>query len=285
MSVFLSACLDHGAAPMHAAIDATLQPQHTTDEVGGHIGLGWLLTDDPDVPVAWHNGATAGSHAFVAFSPKTGAGIAILANVQQGSEALGFSLLGAKPPQPKVETVKDARSYIGRYPLSAAFAIEITEVNGSLRGQATGQPAFGLRAIGPDRFAIVGVVAEISFERGADGKVAALVLHQNGADQRALRGELPPLPKEITLPLESLRAYAGDYPLTPQFVLTVSEADRALFVQATGQPKLPVFASARDEFFYKVVNAQISFQRDAAGNVIGLVLHQNGRDLPAKKTQ
>lgn len=283
LAVFLSACLGQGGSPLHAAIGATMQPQHAADDVGGQIGLGWLMTDDAERPIYWHNGATAGSHTFVAFSPKTGTGIAILANVQLGSEALGFSLLGGKPPQPKADTVKDAAAYAGRYPLTPAFAIDITEVNGALRCQATGQPAFGMRAVAPDRFAIVGVPAEISFERGADGKVVALVLHQNGMDQRAPRGELPPPPKEITLPVETVREYAGEYPLTPQFVLTVTEAAGALFVQATGQGRAPVFASAKDEFFYKIVNARISFQRDATGKVDGLILHQNGRDMPAKK--
>lgn len=285
MAIFLSACLGQKETPLRAAIDATLQPQHTADDVGGHIGLGWLLTDDPEQPVIWHNGATAGSHAFVAFSPKTGAGVAILANVQLGTEALGFSLLGAKPARPKVGTVKDASTYLGRYPLTVTFAIDITEVNGVLRGQATGQPSFGMRAIAPDRFAIVGVPAEISFERGAEGKVTALVLHQNGVDQRAPRGELPPPPQEVALPARILGEYAGDYPIAPSFVLTVTIEHGAVFIQATGQPKLPVFASGKDEFFYKIVNAQVSFQRDAGGKIAGLVLHQNGRDLPAKKTQ
>jgi serine-type D-Ala-D-Ala carboxypeptidase/endopeptidase len=283
LAIFLSACLGQGGNPLRVAINATLQPQHTADDVGGHIGLGWLMTDDAEHPVIWHNGATAGSHTFVAFSPKTGAGMAILANVQLGSEALGFSLLGAQPPQPKVETVKEASTYVGRYPLTAAFAIDITERDGALSGQATGQPAFGMRATAPDRFAIVGVPAEISFERGPDGKVTALVLHQNGLDQRAPRGALPPPPKELALPVETLREYAGEYPLAPQFRLTVTEEGGALFVQATGQGKAPVFASAKDEFFYTVVNAQISFQRDAAGKITGLILHQNGQNMPAKK--
>ena len=284
MAVFLAACLGKDSNPMRAAVEATIQPQHTADDVGGHIGLGWLLTDDVENPVVWHNGATAGSHAFVAFSPKTGAGIVILANVQQGSEALGFSLLGAKAPQPRNETIKDAASYAGRYPLSPAFAIDITEVGGALRGQATGQPSFGMRVVAPDRFAIVGVPAEISFERDGSGKITALVLHQNGLDQRAPRGELPPPRKEIVLPVETLREYAGEYPLTPQFVLTVTEADGALFAQMSGQGKLPVFASAKDEFFYKVVDAQITFQRDATGKVTGLTLHQNGQNMLANKT-
>lgn len=280
MAIFLAACLGQGANPLRAAIKATIQPQHALADVGGHIGLGWLITDGG---VIWHNGSTAGSHAFIAFNPKAGAGIVILANVQLPAEPLGFGALGAKPPQPKVETVKGAADYVGRYSLTPAFAIDVTEMNGTLHGQATGQPAFAMRAIAADRFAIVGVPAEISFERGADGKVSALVLHQNGVDQRAPRGELPPPPKEVTLRVETLREYVGEYPLAPRFVMTITEADGALFAQATGQGKAPVFASARDEFFYKVVNAQISFQRDATGKITGLILHQNGQNMPAKK--
>jgi hypothetical protein len=36
-------------------------------------------------------------------------------------------------------------------------------------------------------------------------------------------------------------------------------------------------------FFLKVVDAQITFVRDAAGTVTQLVLHQNGQDLPGRK--
>lgn len=284
MAIFLSACLGKDDRPLGAAFDATLQPQFPAEEVGGHIGLGWMLADDAQPVVAWHNGATAGSHTFVAFSREKGIGIAILANAQKGPETLGFELLGAKPPQPKVEAVKDAAGYVGRYPLSPSFAIDITEVNRGLRLQATGQPSLGLREIAPDRFAITGVPAEVSFERDGLGKVTTLVLHQNGIDRRGPRGELPPLPKEVTLPIKILQEYVGSYPLAPTFVLTVTEDHGALFVQATGQPRFPVFASAKDEFFLKAVNARISFQRDASNKINGMVLHQSGRDMAAPYT-
>ena len=55
-----------------------------------------------------------------------------------------------------------------------------------------------------------------------------------------------------------------------------------LFAQLTGQGKAPVFASAKDEFFYKIVNAQLSFVREG-GKVVALILHQNGRDQRAEK--
>jgi D-alanyl-D-alanine-carboxypeptidase/D-alanyl-D-alanine-endopeptidase len=282
MARFLAACL--GDSPLRASIDATLQPEFPAPDTGGQIGLGWMLADDGKVAVAWHNGATAGSHAFMAFNRRAGAGVVILANFQKGSEALGFGLLGTKQPQPKPEAVPDASGYVGRYPLSPVFAIDVTEGEGRLRLQCTGQPMLGLRPISPDRFAVGGVPAEVSFERDAQGKVTALVLHQNGRDLRGPRGELPPAPTEMALPVEVLRQYVGSYPLTPGFVIEVTEEGGALFAQATAQPKLPVFASAKDEFFYKIVNARLSFYRESSGMVIGLILHQNGRDLNAKKT-
>ena len=136
-----------------------------------------------------------------------------------------------------------------------------------------------------DEFFCKVVDARISFERDAAGKVTGLVLHQNGLDKHAPRGEAVPPPREIALPVATLREYAGAYPLTPQFILTVTEKDAGLFVQATGQENFPVYATAKDEFFYKVVDARISFERDGAGKVTGLVLHQGGQNMPAKRRE
>lgn len=284
MARLLSACLAKTPGPLSSALAATFVAQHSADDVGGHIGLGWLIDDDQEPAVIWHNGATAGSHAFIGFVPKTGVGLVLLCNSPLSLEGLGFSSLGAKAPHPRVQGVPSAGDYVGRYPLSPAFAIDVTQSGTSLFIQATGQPQLALRPEQADRFAVVGVPAEISFERNPAGRVEALVLHQNGMDQRAPRHELPPPPAEIALDAATLRQYAGSYPLFPNFVITVSEEDGHLFAQATGQAKIPVYASAMDEFFYKLVNAQISFRRDASGKVRSLVLHQNGRDMPAPRS-
>jgi CubicO group peptidase (beta-lactamase class C family) len=187
MACFLAACLGQDGNRLRPAIDATLEPQQTVEETGGHIGLAWNLTDDADVPVAWHNGATAGSHAFVAFSRKTSAGVAILSSIQKGSEKLGFELLGAKPPQPKISPVENAADYVGHYPLTPAFAIAITTENGGLFAQATGQPKFPIFAAGKDRFFLKVVNAQISFHRDNADKVAGLTLHQGGKDKPAAK--------------------------------------------------------------------------------------------------
>jgi D-alanyl-D-alanine-carboxypeptidase/D-alanyl-D-alanine-endopeptidase len=122
----------------------------------------------------------------------------------------------------------------------------------------------------------------VGFSRSSDKGVVILTNHNDSIDDLGFL-LLMPTPKEIALPPEVLAEYPGEYVITPKFGLTVRVQGMLLTVQATNQEAGPVFASARDEFFYKGVNAQISFIRDAAGKVAGLVLHQGGRDSPAKR--
>jgi CubicO group peptidase (beta-lactamase class C family) len=96
---------------------------------------------------------------------------------------------------------------------------------------------------------------------------------------RMLAGEKVEAPKEPSIKPEILAEYAGTYALFANFKLTVTVERGRLMVQATGQQKLPVYAKSETEFFYKVVDAQITFERDKDGKVTRLVLHQNGADM------
>ena len=88
---------------------------------------------------------------------------------------------------------------------------------------------------------------------------------------------------EVDVSPEILRSYVGDYEMRPDFSINVTLDNGALFAQATGQNRLPIFAESESRFFYKTVNAQLAFTRDAAGKVTGVVLHQNGRELPGRR--
>ncbi len=54
-------------------------------------------------------------------------------------------------------------------------------------------------------------------------------------------------------------------------------------VQATGQPALRVYPKSDAQWFYKVVDARLTFEVDEDGQCEGLILHQGGRNLPAKR--
>lgn len=285
LGVFLEFCLGRSESPLRTALAATLVPQREAPEVGGRIGLGWFIAGEPGKPVYWHNGATNGYHAFVAFCPAEGRGVALLTNDAKSCDPLGRALLGLKPLQAASRRVPNAADYSGRYPLAPAFALDVTARDGALYLQATGQPRAPLRLLAADRFAVEGVPAEVSFSRDAAGRVSAITLHQNGRDMVAPRQVLPEQPREVALPVETLREYAGEYTLAPTAIFSITEAQGGLWVQLTGQPKLPVFATARDEFFYKAVEARLSFERGADGKVVAVVLHQNGRDLRAPRRE
>ncbi len=128
-----------------------------------------------------------------------------------------------------------------------------------------------------------------------EGKIGAVVLAnavtQTGIEDlgfHLLEPSLPlaPQPQQreaISIDPALLPRYAGTYRLGPEFDLVVTTQGGRLFVQASGQERLEVLPESQTEFFYTVVDAQISFTLDEDGAVTGLVLHQNGQDIPGSR--
>lgn len=97
--------------------------------------------------------------------------------------------------------------------------------------------------------------------------------------------ELPKQHAEVTVNPKLFAGYTGKYELAPNFILAVTQENNGLFVQATGQSKLQVFPESDRGYFYKAVDAQITFETDAQGRTTALVLHQNGVDRVAKRIE
>lgn len=122
-------------------------------------------------------------------------------------------------------------------------------------------------------------------------KVGVVVLANTAAEKVTELGEMvtrvalgekvepPARTKIVEVAPEILQFYAGYYAIVPTFGLTVTVEDGRLMVQATGQQKFPVYAQSPTRFFYRVVDAQISFVAGADGKIDHLILHQNGLDL------
>ena len=88
---------------------------------------------------------------------------------------------------------------------------------------------------------------------------------------------------EITLDPKVLSNYVGSYELGANAILTISREGNQLFSQLTGQNKIPVFPESERKFFLKVVNAQLTFDTGVQGKSTQVTLHQNGRDMVAKR--
>ncbi len=90
----------------------------------------------------------------------------------------------------------------------------------------------------------------------------------------------PELPQPARVAPEVLERYVGTY-RGSGLEFTVTREEGRLYVQLTGQARFRVFAMGEREFVYRIVEARITF--DGEDEVTGLVLHQNGKDMPAAR--
>ncbi|MFS4492903.1 serine hydrolase [Maribacter sp. 2308TA10-17] len=90
---------------------------------------------------------------------------------------------------------------------------------------------------------------------------------------------------EVEVAIAILETYEGTYEFAPTFSIEITREENQLFAQATSQPKFPIYASAEDTFFLKVVEANVVFNKDAEGKVTSLTLNQNGQSPKGKKVK
>ena len=86
-------------------------------------------------------------------------------------------------------------------------------------------------------------------------------------------------PREIVLDAKALDQDVGVYKFSDVAVMTVSRTGAQLSAQATGQPAAPIYATSKTEFFFKIVNAQLTFVQDGTGHASAVILHQGGADV------
>jgi len=90
---------------------------------------------------------------------------------------------------------------------------------------------------------------------------------------------------EIAIDPKLLDLYVGRYALATGAILTVTREGNRLFAQLTGQGKYQIHPESERGFFYRVVDAQITFEATGQQPATALILRQNGRDHRAVRTE
>jgi CubicO group peptidase (beta-lactamase class C family) len=283
---YLRANMGIDSSPLSPAMMSAQEPRRDMAKTL-KVGLAWITTTRG---IVWHNGGTGGYRSFLGF---TGGdrrhGVIVLSDSAISVDDLGLATLEADAPLSPVfkETALPEASlddYVGTFKLGQNFLLKVFRMNDALYARATGQSAIPIFPSAPNEFFARVAGISLTFTRDGAGAVTGLTLHQNGdhAAPKLSPAELPPEPHEIALDTATLGDYAGRYQFDFARLDVVLEGDH-LEARLTGQPAFPIFASGRDAFFYKIVEAELHFERDADNKVVGVVLHQNGKDQRASR--
>lgn len=84
----------------------------------------------------------------------------------------------------------------------------------------------------------------------------------------------------IKLPAATLDRYVGTYKVSDGMYLNARRDGEAFKVRGTGQPELEIFAESENQFFWKQVDAQITFANDGTG---AATMHQFGQTIQLTK--
>ncbi len=106
-----------------------------------------------------------------------------------GPDEVGTKTNEAPPKERQTVKVDPAiyDAYAGEYELAPDFSIVITRQGDQIFAQVTGQKKLEIYPESETRFFLKEVDAQLDFQRGTDGKVSGLVLHQGGRDMPGKR--------------------------------------------------------------------------------------------------
>ncbi|HEX6902958.1 MAG TPA: serine hydrolase [Thermoanaerobaculia bacterium] len=289
MSRFADALLAGADGPL-GAVWPLVAGDYVEMPGGGKIGLALGHSKIYGEDSYGHDGGTAGFASTLLVRPGSGRAFILLASngAAQPSAWLAAWEAAARPSAPRTEIALPAAAldeYPGVYTINNSARFTLIRRGDGLVARLTGQPFWPIFASAKDEFFYKVVDAQLSFHRDEAGKVKGLTLHQNGRDIPASRDAGPP--PRIEFPdAATLGEYGGEYDFgqfQPGATITVQTKAETLVATLTGQPAFPVFNVGKDRFEYDVVEATLTFERDPAGTVVAVVLHQNGRDMRAPK--
>jgi D-alanyl-D-alanine carboxypeptidase len=258
-------------------------------------GYGWFIADFAGHRSIEHGGGINGFTTYEMTLPEDRIFIAILTNSaiagrepEPRAVKIAWLTLGLAEPERMAVTLaaKDLDAVAGVYVNDRKQEYYFSREVGKLFAQRQGGAKNELLATSASEFFLKDNPARFLFMKDAGGRVTGLRIVSRIGPAQVFERTGKPLPaprREAEVDPALYDRLAGDYELAPDFTITILRRGDKLISQATGQPEVELFPESATRFFLKVVDAQVDFVVDASGRVTGLVLHQGGQDLPAKK--
>lgn len=275
------------------------QPYRLADGRSTGYGYGWFVATVGGRGSVEHGGDINGFSSNGLWMPSERLHVIVLSNAERDfadpdelSRRIAGAVLGVEeaPAAAAPMSAEALDDFVGVYRVNPNEVRVVTREGATLYSQRGRSPRQEMRALGGNDFVYVSSDTRVTFLRGADGRVTAMQLRPRlgPEDAPSLRTDEPAeVAAAVTPPVavapEILDTYVGEYELEPDFIITIRREGNGLRGTATGQPDVTLLARSETRFEVQEVPAALEFQRDASGRVIGLILHQGGREMPARK--
>jgi D-alanyl-D-alanine-carboxypeptidase/D-alanyl-D-alanine-endopeptidase len=213
-----------------------------------------------------------------------------MGNVLKAIFRRGDFSLDAPRMEDMVEAKVDPATYdalVGKYGLRQGPIMTVTREERRLFAQmAFGSTNVGQTNAGPNfeifpkselQFFWKDLNANVTFVKDKKGTVTKVIFYQSG---ETLEGT-----KIANTNPASYDALLGKYDYGEGIAMTVTREGNQLFAQLTGQPKSEILPASETEFFWKDVDAQVTFVTNEAGHVTRAVHKQGGRTLEAPRIE
>lgn len=274
-------------------LEKALTPYTLTDGKKTRYGYGWRFGSIQDSPSFWHAGGINGFTSMAMFLPEEDVFVAVLSNSDAGSHEEIAAKLAAlaigKPYEytPIPVNPSDVVQYMGVYENESGQQRVITVSNDTLYSQLGMSPRSSIRAYQKDRFFFEdNALLSLEFTRNGNGEVESLILKSRDGNEKWNKTSKPiPGPEGVKLDETILERYVGRYEMTPDFIFSITRKRNRLFVQATGQDQLEMFAVSDTKFSLRVNDAQFEFVADDSGYVTKVIVNQGRRQAEARRRQ
>ena len=260
----------NGKVLSEASLKAAFTPVKVADNVesDGGYGFGWGIGSFRGSQVISHDGGLPGFSTSLTRFTKEKFTVVVLVNALPGGPGLqpsalvhqvGMFYLGeqlAPRSTHKVDSTVSSKALdaiTGRYDYGQAV-MTVTVEGSKAYAQLSGQPKFEIFPKSETDFFWKVVDAQVTFVKDENGRVVKAIHHQGGQTINAPRMDI------FKMDTASLNAILGKYDYGEgKAILTVTRDGDQVYAQLTGQPKFDIFPKSASEFFWKVVDAQVTF--------------------------
>ncbi len=260
-----------------------LEPVELNDGTNHPYGYGWAVDEQRGQKKYLHSGGLHGFLSYLTYYPELNASICVLSNASPVFKAVpatvsnlmsNYFFRGDFEFEQELDVDKSKFSlYEGQYSYPGGAILTVTQEEGRLYAQLTGQQKFEIFPKGDHMFFWKIVQAQIEFKLNNKGRVGYAIHKQNGSEAKVNKMEER---KSIKFNSKFFKSYAGEYEMSGKWV-KVWEEKGDYFTQIEGQPAFKILPKSTTRFFLEIMDVEIEFGEQS------LTIFQSGSEIITRK--